>query len=66
MGAGAGGEVPQEWSVVSGGGVEEGSEQIIDWVRPEDGKKSKSMAKYLSTQAQHHQQYQHQTTKTPN
>lgn len=34
-------EVPQGWSVVGGGGVEEGSEHITNWVRPEDGKKSK-------------------------
>ena len=40
---------------MGGGVVEEGSEQIIDWVRPEDGKKSKTMGEYSSTQAQHHQ-----------
>lgn len=48
---------------MGGGDVAQGSEQIIDWVHPEDGKKSKTMGEYLSTQAQHHQQYQHQTTK---
>lgn len=63
MGAGGerlhGGVVRVGWRRCGGGKWA----NYLNWVRPEDGKKSKTMGEYSSTQAQHHQRYQHQTTK---
>lgn len=48
---------------MGGGGVEEGSEQIIDWVRPEDGKKSKP---WENTCLHKHNTTNDTSTKQPN